>query len=57
MFHEITKHIDIQMHFIGDVIAQDAIVIIKKKIPTMDILIGMMTKIISTIKFKHYFWT
>ena len=57
MFHEITKHIDIQMHFIGDVIAQDAIVIIKKKIPTMDILIGMMTKIISTIKFKHYFST
>ena len=57
MFHEITKHIDIQMHFIGDVIAQDAIVIIKKKIPTMDILIGMMTKIISTIKFKYYFWT
>ena len=59
MFHERTKHIDIQMHFIRDVIAQDAIVIIKKKkkIPTMDILIGMMTKIISTIKFKHYFST
>ena len=59
MFHEITKHIDIQMHFIRDVIAQDAIVIIKKKkkIPTMDILIGMMTKIISTVKFKYYFWT
>ena len=31
MFHERTKHIDIQMHFIGDVIAQDAIVIIKNK--------------------------
>ena len=31
MFHERTKHIDIQMHFIGDVIAHDAIVIIKNK--------------------------
>ena len=31
MFPERTKHIDIQMHFIGDVIAQDAIVMIKIK--------------------------
>ena len=51
MFYERTKHINVRMHFIRDVIAHGAIVV--KKIPTMDNLVDMMTKSVLTIKFKH----
>ena len=51
MFHERTKHIDVIMHFIRDLIAQGAIVV--KKIPTVDNLADMMTKFTPTVKFKH----
>ena len=51
MFYERTKHINVRMHFIRDVIAHGAIVV--KKIPMMDNLVDMMTKSVLKIKFKH----
>ena len=51
IFHEKTKHIDVRMHFIRDVITQGAIVV--KKISTMDNLADMMTKSIPMIKFNQ----
>ena len=51
MFYEKTKHVDVRMHFIRDVIAQGAIVL--KKIPMVDNPTNMMTKSIPMIKFKH----
>ena len=51
MFHEMTKHIDVRMHFIRDVIAQGAIIL--KKIPTVDNPTDMITKFVPIIKFKY----
>ena len=51
MLHERTKHIDVRMHFIRDVIEQGTNIM--KKIPTVDNYIYMMTKLISMIKFMH----
>ena len=51
MFYEKTKHVDVRMHFIRNVIAQGAIVL--KKIPMVDNPTDMMTKSIPMIKFKH----
>ena len=53
MFHERTKHINVSMHFIRDVIAQSAIAV--KKIPAMDNPTDMMTKLVPIVKFRHYF--
>ena len=52
MFHEMTKHIDVRMYFIRDVIAHGAIVV--KKISSMDNPVDMMIKPIPTVKFRHY---
>ena len=51
MLHERTKHIDVRMHFIRDVIEQGTNVM--KKIPIVDNFIDMMAKLISMIKFMH----
>ena len=51
MFHERTKHIDVRMHFIRNMIAHGAIAM--KKILIVDNLVDMMTKLIPTIKFRH----
>ena len=51
MLHERTKHIDVRMHFIRDVIEQGTNIM--KKIPTVDNYIYMMTNLISVIKFMH----
>lgn len=51
MYHERTKHIDVRLHFIRDVVFQRAILV--KKIATANNPADMMTKLIPTIKFKH----
>ena len=52
MFHERSKHIDVRMFFIRDVIAHGAIVM-KKKIPIVDNPENMITKFVFTIKFMY----
>ena len=51
MLHERTKHINVRMHFIRDVIEQGSNVM--KKIPIVDNFIDIMAKLISMIKFMH----
>lgn len=51
MYHERTKHNEIRMHFIKDVVAMGTVIV--KKIPTTDNLTDMMTKPIPTSKFRH----
>ena len=51
MLHEMSKQIDVKMHFIRDVIAQGAIAV--KTIPTMDNPINMMTRFVPIVKFMH----
>ena len=48
--HERTKHIDIWLHFICDIIAQGAV---KVKVATEDNLADMMTKVLPGTKFRH----
>ena len=50
ILYERTGHIDVRMYFIRDMIAQ-GVVVVKKKIPTMDNPIYMMTKYIPSIFF------
>ena len=50
MFHERTKHIDIRVHFVRDVVAKGEIAV--KKISTLENPADMMTKPIPTTKFK-----
>ena len=51
MYHERTKHIDVRMHFIRDVVALGTVAV--KKIPTADNPADMMTKPVPTCKFRH----
>ncbi|RVW86372.1 Retrovirus-related Pol polyprotein from transposon TNT 1-94 [Vitis vinifera] len=51
MFHKRTKHIDMQYHFVRDIIARGDIVV--GKVSTHDNLIDMMTKTLLVAKFEH----
>ncbi|KAG8490261.1 hypothetical protein CXB51_016079 [Gossypium anomalum] len=51
MFHERTKHIDVQYHFVHDIIARGDIVV--SKISTHENLADMMTKSLPITKFEH----
>lgn len=52
VFHERTKHIDIRLHYIRDIIDQKLIEV--KKVPTEDNPADMLTKVVPTTKFAHY---
>ena len=49
MFYEMTKHIDVRYHFIGEFIARGDIVV--SKVITHDKPIDMMTKTLQITKF------
>lgn len=51
MYHERSRHIDIRYHFIREIVSECQMVV--KKIGTNDNSIDMMTKSLSTLKFKH----
>lgn len=51
MYHERTKHIDVKLHFIQDLVFEGVILV--KKIVTTENLTDMMTKPIFAVKFKH----
>ncbi|KAL5576689.1 hypothetical protein UlMin_018388 [Ulmus minor] len=51
MFHERTKHIDIKLHFIRDVVSQGIVSV--EKVHTDDNPADMLTKPVTGIKFKH----
>ncbi|KAG8502523.1 hypothetical protein CXB51_001167 [Gossypium anomalum] len=51
MFHERTKHIDVQYHFVRDIIARGDIVV--SKISTHENPADMMTKSLPITKFEH----
>ena len=50
MYHERTKHIDIKLHFIRDIISQGRVLV--EKIHTDDNPADMFTKPVTSIKFK-----
>lgn len=49
-FHECTKHIDVRLYFIRDIVSQE--VIRSKKIHTQYTNLEMDTKVLSLVKFK-----
>ena len=51
-YHERTKHIDVQMHFIWDIFARGFVVM--KKICTKSNTVDMLTKVLPSNKFKPY---
>ena len=51
MFHERTKHIDIKLHFIRDVVAEGSVIV--EKVHTDDNPADMATKAVTGIKFQH----
>lgn len=51
MYHEGTKHIDVRLHFITDIIEEGAIEVVKVYIN--DNPATMLTKLVPLRKFKH----
>ena len=51
MFHERTKHISVQNHFVRDVVAR--VDITMSKVNTHDIPMDMMNKPLLVVKFEH----
>ena len=51
VFHERTKHIDIKLHFIRDVIAEGSVAV--KKVSTEENPIDMITKPLPSSKFNY----
>ena len=51
-FHERSKHIDVRLHFVRDIIAVGEIGV--GKVPTKDNPSDMLTKSLNVTKFKHY---
>ena len=51
MFHERTKHIDVKLHFVRDVMLKGEVVV--EKIHTDGNSANMLTKALTTIKLKH----
>lgn len=54
MYNERTKHIDVRMHFILDVIKQGDVLL--EKIATCDNATYVMTKALLSGKLKHYLY-
>lgn len=52
MYHECTKHIDIRMYFVRDLITRRQVVI--DKIQIEDNSTYILTKKVPSTKFKHY---
>ena len=52
VYHERTKHIDVRMYFVRDVIAEGLVVV--QKIPTEDNHVDMITKLVPVAKFRYY---
>ena len=50
MFHERTKHIDVKMHFVREIVTGGTVVVVKISIE--DNLADMITKAITTGKFR-----
>ena len=50
MFHEKTKHIDVKLHFLRDIISSGKVMV--EKIHTDDNLADIITKPLTTIKFR-----
>ena len=50
MFHEKTKHIDVKLHFLRDIISSGKVMV--EKIHTDDNLADIITKPVTTIKFR-----
>ncbi|KAE8715970.1 hypothetical protein F3Y22_tig00110156pilonHSYRG00076 [Hibiscus syriacus] len=51
VFHERSKHIDVKLHFVRDVIAKGSIIV--KKIPTEENPVDMLIKALPVAKFRH----
>ena len=51
VYHKRTKHIDVRMHFVKDVIAEGSMVV--QKIPTKDNPADKITKSIPATKFRY----
>ena len=51
MFHERAKHIDVKMPFVREIVMGGTVVVVK--ISTEDNLADMITKAITTGKFRH----
>ena len=51
MYHERTKHIDVKLHFIRDVIESEKVKV--EKVSTEENPADMFTKSLSSVKFKH----
>ena len=52
IFHERTKHIDVKLHFLRDVMSKCEVLV--EKIQTDDNPTDILTKTLTTIKFKHF---
>ena len=51
MFHEKTKHIDVRMNFVKNILTKGEIQVVKIHIE--DNLVDMLTKSVTVAKFKH----
>ncbi|KAE8688065.1 hypothetical protein F3Y22_tig00111002pilonHSYRG00100 [Hibiscus syriacus] len=51
VFHERSKHIDVKLYFVRDVIAKGSIIV--KKMPTKENPADMLTKALPAAKFRH----
>ena len=51
IYHERTKHIDVKLHFIRDVIESKKVKV--EKVSTKENPADMFTKSLSSVKFKH----
>ena len=51
VFHERTKHVDIKLHFIRDIVAEETVIV--KKVPTEENPADMITKPLPSNKFKY----
>ena len=50
MYHERTKHIDVRLHFIRDIVSNNEIIF--NKIGTVDYPADIFTKPVSVVKFQ-----
>ena len=50
VYHERTKHIDVRLHFIRDIVANNEVVV--SKISTLENLADIFTKPVSVVKFQ-----
>lgn len=51
VFHERSKHIDVKLHFVRDILEKGVVIV--KKVSTEDNASDRMTKALPSSKFKH----